>query len=132
MPKPIHIHDVLRMRVHSKAGLIEKEKNGFVGKSFKDLDGNWSEHFLELMKNRMRMGALRYGHMNTQRFRRRNGTRYDIRRAIMAKVNSYLKTGNTEHLVDAANYMMLVFELDEHPNKHFRPLDDHHDHCPVI
>lgn len=86
----------------------------------------WSSEFETLMRNRLMMGAYRYGFITEQRAK---GTPFDVQGPIDKKIQMYKKTGNTEYLVDAANYLMLVFDLDPHPTKHFHALDDHHDHC---
>ena len=40
------------------------------------------------------------------------------------KIARYLRTGNTENLIDAANYCMVAFMSDSHPTKHFESQDD--------
>lgn len=91
------------------------------------LESNWSPEFERLCRNRLMMGCLRYGHMDEQR----TNHKWDVLKAIGAKVQAYELTGNTEHIVDAANYCQLVFVLDPHPTKHFSALDDHSDHCEL-
>lgn len=88
----------------------------------------WSPLFERLMRNRLLMGAFRYGTMEEKRA---NATknRWDLLGAVKLKIEMYEKTGNTEYLVDGANYFLLAFEFDPHPNKHFHALDDHLDHC---
>ena len=38
-------------------------------------------------------------------------------------LNKYKKTGNTEYLVDAANYLMFEFMYPQHKDAHFKPTD---------
>lgn len=85
----------------------------------------WSSRFEQLMRNRLIMGAIRYG-----RFRDGAKTKatYDLVGAVRGKVELYAKTGNAEYLVDAANYCLLEFEFGTHPRRHFHARDDH-DHC---
>jgi hypothetical protein len=82
------------------------------------VDKVWNLKFLELMRNRLRMGHLRYG------ARKPGGKRYDYIEAMRSKLNIYQTTGNTEMFVDIANYAMLAFEHDDHPKKHFEANDD--------
>lgn len=81
------------------------------------VDKVWNEKFLELMRNRLRMGHLRYG-------AKKSGGRYDYIKAIRTKLTLYEKTGNTENFVDIGNYAMIAFDNDDHPNKHFEAGDD--------
>lgn len=76
-----------------------------------------SPRFRELAEARMAMGALRYGRMADKK----SPTR--LVPAMRAKLEEYFQTGNTELLVDVANYAMLEFEFGDHPKKHFRALD---------
>lgn len=96
-------------------------------------DSQWSAEFETLMRNRLIMGAFRYGMIKVQKKRaKEGGKRYDVVRAVAEKVRLYEETGNTEHIVDAANYCLLVFELDPHPNKHFSAHDDAGGHCQIV
>lgn len=61
--------------------------------------------------------------------KRKKPGHWDLLSALRSKAEGYERTGNTEYLVDAANYCLLAFELDAHPRKHFHALDDHTDHC---
>jgi hypothetical protein len=38
-----------------------------------------------------------------------------------ARVAMYLETGNTEWLIDAANFLMMEFMYPLHPEAHYRP-----------
>lgn len=117
------VFDHLRERLLFAAGVHEPPKRKL---SLEDLFSNWSSKFERLMRNRLAMGALRYGMIKRQATL---GSPFDVLGAIKPKLDGYKRTGNTEYLVDAANYLMLVFEIDPHPNKHFQSLDDHSDHC---
>lgn len=119
-----HVHDILRERLHKRAGLTEPAKAKF---NLLALEvSEWSPQFEKLMRNRLIMGALRYGTLAEKKVK---GKKWDLVEPIRKKIELYEQTGNTEYLVDAANYCMLTFECDNHPNKHFKALDDHHDHC---
>ncbi len=122
--KQTHVHDVLRQRLLTRAGLVELPK---AKHSLTDLaKTEWSPVFEQLMRNRLIMGALRYGLLANKKAKQ--AKRWDLVGAVRSKVASYESTGNTEFLVDAANYLLLVFECDPHPNKHFLATDDT-DHC---
>ena len=78
-----------------------------------------SEEFLQKMRNRAVFAFYRYGGSNQY-----NGRRFDQVEEAFKKLSRYLRTGNTENLVDAANYCMVAYMSDFHPNKHFKSQDD--------
>jgi hypothetical protein len=121
-------HDILRERLLARAGLSEPKPSRFNPSDLPRLEqSEWSPEFEGLMRNRLLMGALRYGTMVEKR--QKQATKWDLLGALRSKLEGYERTGNTEYLVDGANYLLLAFELDDHPTKHFRALDDHSDHC---
>lgn len=83
----------------------------------------FNHDFVRLMQNRMVMGAFRYGRFGP------NKADYDLLGGIQKKLASYADTGNTEALVDVANYALLEFTFPHHQQAHFRAADDHA-HCP--
>ena len=83
----------------------------------------WSSEFEQLMRNRLIMGSIRY-----ERFNHPDKPDYNRVGAIDRKFALYKKTGNTELLVDIANYCLLEFVFSTHPLKHFHATDDQ-DHC---
>lgn len=80
----------------------------------------WSERFEQLMRNRLIMGAIRYGRMMVPRPKGITKVHMDI---IDKRLEIYKKTGNTEMLVDIANMCLVEFELGDHPRKHFKALE---------
>lgn len=116
----------MRERLEAMAGIHPQPTRQFNFASLQTTE--WSDDFERLMRNRLIMGCLRYGPMV---WKKKNGNKWDLLGAINKKVGLYVKTGNTEYLVDAANYLLLEFECGEHPNKHFNALDDHSDHCKL-
>ena len=86
----------------------------------------WSSDFEQCMRNRLIMGSFRYG-----RFCDANKWTYDILAGIEKKLAAYRESGNTEHLVDIANYALLEFHHPSHPEAHFQAEDDHL-HCPKV
>lgn len=43
--------------------------------------------------------------------------------SLTTRLREYAKTGNTEYLVDAANFAMIEFILPRHPNAYFEGTD---------
>ena len=116
----------LRQLWRRSAGLSEEAPAEKKMPSLDSLRGSeWSERFEELMRNRMVMGAFRYGLMQEKRL-----TEWDYLRYLKAKVEEYRQTGNLECLVDVGNLAMLEFEFGEHPKRHFAAADDGV-HCEV-
>ncbi len=63
-----------------------------------------NEEFIGLMKNRLVMGAFRYGLMAKQDY-----CLYDLTGQAAKKFDKYLKTKNLEYIVDAANNCLLAY-----------------------
>lgn len=82
-------------------------------------ESEWSPLFEKLMRNRMIMGAFRYGKLHEK-----NKPKYDRVGSIITRINSYQETGNTEFLVDVANLCIIEFEEGRHHAKHFTSIDD--------
>lgn len=85
----------------------------------------WSTEFEEKMRHRLLMGAFRYGLFSSP-----DKWKYDRVAGAKKKLALYESTGNTEHLVDVANYALLEFVRPSHAEAHFRAEDDYH-HCPI-
>lgn len=69
------------------------------------LDSEYSKEFDELRKHRMEVSYHKYGPA-----RKNYGEgRVDAIETAKLCLDAFEKDGNTEHLVDAANYMMLRF-----------------------
>jgi hypothetical protein len=79
----------------------------------------WSYEFERLQRARLIMGRFRYGALGAL-----NKKKYDRLTAIEKKLNAYRKTGNDELLVDIANLCICEFVEGEHPNKHFKTLQE--------
>jgi len=65
------------------------------------------------------MGGIRYGE-----FGAKGKPQYDSTNSAIERIKLYQKTGNTEHLVDAANLCLVEFVEGKHPKKHFKAVDD--------
>ena len=87
------------------------------------LESQWSSEFEQLMRNRLLMGAFRYGTFIEQKTKPRNNPD-----GIERHLEEYRKTENAEHLVDIANLALVEFVRPSHPNFHFKAIDDgsHH------
>lgn len=81
-----------------------------------DMKQEYSDRFDELRRNRMEMSYYKYGPV------RKNYTTGNIQAIPTLKkcLDKYEETGNTEYLVDAANYAMLEFMYPQHQKAHFR------------
>lgn len=87
----------------------------------------WSTEFEKLMRNRLIMGALRYGRMGHGQIPVGKPT-YDRCASIRQRLLNFEQTGNADWLVDIANLALLMFEERYHPHFHLRSEDDgYHD-----
>ena len=109
-------HDILRQRLLAKAGVHGPAP--LKGLSFEELrKRECADGFCEMMDNRICMGHLRYGPA-----KKAKPTGYDLHRARVALL-AYEVTGNTEALVDAANWCRFELLRGKHPTKHFHAKD---------
>lgn len=108
-------HDVIRERLHKQAGLVEPKPPI----TLEELEKQWSPEFEKLMRNRLMMGALRYGMLGDP-----TKPQYDRVGSICKRLKKYEETGNLEHLVDAANECLCEFVESRHPKKHFLAADN--------
>ena len=79
----------------------------------------YSERFDEYRKNRMVCSFFKYG------FAKKNyeSGLVDSMASLKLRLNAYIKTGNTEYLVDVANFAMLEFMYPQHKKAHFKSTD---------
>lgn len=107
-----HIRDNLLKDVNLNDSLMNK--------SIEELKRiSWSPEFETLMRNRLLVGAFRYGLLNEE-----GKPAFDSVGSAIKRLELYLETGNTEHLVDAANLCLVEFVEGKHPKKHFKAEDD--------
>jgi hypothetical protein len=116
-----HAHDILRARLHARIDAHGKPPARAAAKyTMEQLQGQWHDLFETLMRNRLQMGALRYG-LN---FCNAAGKpQYDRLQGAIKRLELYQETGNDELLVDVANLMMLEFGEGKHAKKHFEAVD---------
>lgn len=86
----------------------------------------WSKEFEERMRNRLVMGAFRYGKLGASGKRKFDRVGDSIRR-----LEAYIETGNQEYLVDVANLCLAEYVEGNHPKAHFASVDDG-GHAPEV
>jgi hypothetical protein len=74
----------------------------------------WSPEFEQLMRNRLIMGALRYGRIGAPCKRQ-----WDRVEGIRQRLDAYEEEGSLEMLVDVANLCLLEFCEGKHPLRHW-------------
>lgn len=87
----------------------------------------FSQQFIDYMKNRMLMSHSRYGKVRDAMVPRDNPDEpqriIDAVASAVIRIEKYRETGNTEWLVDAANLLMMEFMYPRHPHAHFVATD---------
>lgn len=80
------------------------------------LKTEWSNEFIQLQKNRILVSYHKYGPI-----KHNFGDKLVDAIGSMEKcIAKYKITGNTEYLVDAANYAQFEFRYPQHAKGHFR------------
>lgn len=77
-----------------------------------------SREFLQGMADRMAVSFHKYGPI-VQAY----PADVDAIRSLQQRLEKYAETGNTEFLMDVANFAMIEFMLPRHPAAHYRPTD---------
>lgn len=83
------------------------------------LQTEFSDRFVDLMKNAMTVSFYKYGALTAA-----YPHKVDAVSSLMMRLEKYAETGNTEYLVDVANFAMIEFMLPRHPDAHFEGTDD--------
>jgi hypothetical protein len=95
--------------------------------NIKDLvKSEWSKEFEILQRNRLLIGAFRYG-----TFARQDYSKYNLTQEIKNRVERYENDKNLEHLVDAANICQLAFIHGQRLGHKLVAIDDG-EHTPEI
>lgn len=84
-----------------------------------DLSSEYSTRFDELRRNRVETSYFKYGSVK-KNFATGNVNALESMKLCVEK---YKETGNTEFLVDGANYLMFEFMYPQHEKAHFRATD---------
>ncbi len=112
------VFEFIRNRLLEKAGLVEPRPAPYKGATFDQIrEQECGDGFCDMMDNRLVMGFLRYGPMKSTK-----PLFYDLEKARQ-RLELYEQDGNTEHLIDAANFCRCEFKRSRHPNKHFSARD---------
>lgn len=78
----------------------------------------FSEDFVGGMRNRMAVSFHKYGAVRDAFPHKVNALK-----SLARYLSKYEETGNTEYLMDVANYAMIEFMLPAHESAHFAPTD---------
>jgi hypothetical protein len=84
----------------------------------KILATEFSEAFVQGMKDRMIMSFFKYGPIADA-----YPHKVSSLESLQKRIDKYMETGNTEFLIDVANFAMIEFMRPAHPNAHFRSTD---------
>lgn len=82
------------------------------------LKTEFNETFVQGMRDRMVMSFYKYGAL-TQAY----PDHVNAVGSLTDRLREYAKTGNTEFLIDAANFAMIEFMHPRHPTAFFKPTD---------
>lgn len=80
----------------------------------------FSNDFVDGMRARMDVSFTKYGPIADAYPHKVNALE-----SMQKRIDRYIETGNTEWLVDAANFLMIEFMLPAHPRAHFKATDSH-------
>ena len=87
----------------------------------------YSQRFDDLRQAAIRVSFHKYGPAKVNFA----SGRVDAVKSLEKKLAAYKRTGNTELLVDVANYAMFEFMYPLHPEAHYTPMDDDRSTRPV-
>lgn len=78
----------------------------------------FDERFIEYMRTRMAVSFHKYGPV-----KKAYPHKVSAIESLQLRLREYEKTGNTEYLVDAANFAMIEFMRPSHKEAHFTATD---------
>ncbi len=81
-------------------------------------DTEFSERFVKGMKDRMAVSYFKYGPVASGYPDRVNAVE-----SLRLRLEEYLSTGNTEYLMDVANFAMIEFMHPAHEKAHYHATD---------
>ena len=112
------VHDQIREHALMTAGVFDARR-------LPDLESlretEWNSEFETLMRNRLVMGAFRYG-LFAMKLAGNHG--WDLIGYLQSKLDHYKATGDMEDLVDVANMALLEFTAPTHKDAHWKAKDD--------
>jgi hypothetical protein len=79
----------------------------------------FSTTFVQGMYDRMAVSFHKYGKVADA-----YPTKIDALASLKVRLERYVETGNTEWLMDAANFAMIEFMRPRHPKAHFKATDE--------
>lgn len=83
------------------------------------LKTEFSEPFVDGMKNRMAISYFKYGPVQLNA-----GKKFvNEMESLKLRLKKYEDTGNTEFLIDVANFAMIEYMYPSHPNAYFKATD---------
>lgn len=77
-----------------------------------------SEEFLQGMVDRMSMSYYKYGPVADA-----YPSKVNAIKSLRLRLDKYLETGNTEFLMDVANFAMIEYMHPKHEHAHYKPTD---------
>lgn len=80
----------------------------------------YSSEFLDGMRDRMEVSYAKYGPV-----RDAYPSKFNAMEDLQRRLCKYIETGNTEWLIDAANFCMIEFMCPSHPRAHFKATESH-------
>lgn len=83
-------------------------------------ESEFSPQFVQGMYDRMAVSFCKYGLMADV-----YPSRVDAIASLQKRLERYAETGNTEWLMDVANFAMIEYMRPRHPDAHFRGTDSH-------
>jgi len=112
------VHEWLRGRLLRRVGLEPAPDLEQIRRE------QWCPDFVRKMSNRMVVGWFRYGPIRDPAARP-----YDNVGSAIERLQDYLRDGNLEHLVDAANLCLIEYVkgprgVGSHPSPTWQPKDD--------
>ncbi len=95
-----------------------EQRNQVVRSAMAIPDTEWSMQFLQGMVDRMGLSWIKYGLVAEWFPKNLNALE-----CLQLRLAKYAETGNTEYLMDAANFAMIEFMHPRNPNAFFKPTD---------
>lgn len=81
-------------------------------------ESEYSVQFIQGMLNRIAVSNIKYGAIAIN-----FPDRVDAMACVDQRIAQYVKTGNSEFLIDAANFLMFEFMIPKHETAFFRATD---------